>query len=150
MTNADAREALGTRVRARREALGLTIDQAAARADNMSPTTWSRVEAGKTVRGLTYGGVDKVLRWVPGSCTRFLHEGVEPEENAALTLPPRKSGSLTTMELIAEAHRDLDAIERELDERLRKARRAAATGDPEQMVAVVETLREIQGNDQEG
>jgi len=58
---------LGARVRRRRESLGLTIDQAAD-AGTISPVTWSRVELGRTVRGLSYGAVDTVLSWSEGAC----------------------------------------------------------------------------------
>lgn len=68
---------LGVRVRRRRESLGLTIDQAAD-AGTISPVTWSRVELGRTVRGLSYGAVDAVLSWAEGACKRFLADGTEP------------------------------------------------------------------------
>lgn len=69
--------ALGKRVRLRREARGLSIDQAA-ELGTMSPVTWSRVEQGKKVRGLTYGAVDDVLSWPEGACKEFLASETEP------------------------------------------------------------------------
>lgn len=77
MSTEEAKGALGARVRRRREAFGLTIDQAAVRGE-MSAVTWTRVEHGKKVRGLTYSGVDRVLMWKPGSCAEFLLRGAEP------------------------------------------------------------------------
>lgn len=69
--------ALGKRVRRRREARGLTIDEAAGLAP-MSPVTWARVEHGKRVRGLAYGAVDDVLGWQEGACYAYLATGDEP------------------------------------------------------------------------
>jgi transcriptional regulator with XRE-family HTH domain len=70
----EARKALGVRVRRRREDLGLTIDQAAELA-SLSPVTWSRVEFGRAVRGLTYAAVDHVLEWTSGSSRTILEGG---------------------------------------------------------------------------
>jgi hypothetical protein len=60
--------------------MGLTIDQAADEAP-MSPTTWSKIEAGGKVRALAYAAVDKVLEWREGASERFLRDGLEPQLN---------------------------------------------------------------------
>jgi len=73
----DSWRGLGERVRQRREVLRLSIDEAAARAP-MAATTWTRVEQGKAVRGLTFSGVDKVLSWNEGACKAFLASGIRP------------------------------------------------------------------------
>lgn len=78
MTTDDARRrSLGTLVRQRRELLGLSIDEAASRAP-MGPTTWTRVEQGKPVRGLTLPGIDRVLGWAENASRDFLSGGPEP------------------------------------------------------------------------
>jgi transcriptional regulator with XRE-family HTH domain len=78
VTTDDARRrSLGTLVRQRRELLGLSIDEAASRAP-MGPTTWTRVEQGKRVRGLTLPGIDRVLGWAENASRDFLSDGLEP------------------------------------------------------------------------
>ncbi|MFC5750577.1 helix-turn-helix domain-containing protein [Actinomadura rugatobispora] len=72
------RHELGVRVRQRRLRLGLSIGKAAKEAP-MSPTTWSRVEHGGTVRELAYSSIDAVLKWREGACERYLRDGEEPE-----------------------------------------------------------------------
>lgn len=93
---------LGELVKDRREALGLTIDQASELAP-MSPVTWSRVEAGRSVRGLTYGAVDDVLGWAENSCTRFIKIRREPAARAALLATTAEpGGDLEAAEDVAE------------------------------------------------
>lgn len=68
---------LAEEVRARREWLRMTIEEAAA-AGGISDNTWGRVEKAGNVRGLTYAGIDRALRWAPGSCRAILN-GQPPE-----------------------------------------------------------------------
>lgn len=72
----EGRAALGRAVKRGREARRLSIDNAADAAP-MSPVTWSKVERGERVRGLTYAGIEKVLGWAPGSVDRIF-DGGEP------------------------------------------------------------------------
>ncbi|MFC7720996.1 helix-turn-helix domain-containing protein [Nonomuraea recticatena] len=66
--------ALAKATRERRLTLGLSIN-AAAKAAHMSPITWSRVEAGKHVRELTYAAVERVLGWNSDSAAAVLAGG---------------------------------------------------------------------------
>jgi transcriptional regulator with XRE-family HTH domain len=68
------RRQLAERVHRRRLELDLSIN-AAARLGSMSPITWSRVESGKSVRELTYAGVDRALNWETGTAERLLRGG---------------------------------------------------------------------------
>lgn len=72
----EGRARLGRAVKSRREQRRLSIDNAADAAP-MSPVTWSKVERGERVRGLTYAGIEKVLGWLPGSVETVL-DGGEP------------------------------------------------------------------------
>lgn len=67
---------LAEAVTARRKALKLGIEPAA-RAAGISKDTWKRVEAGLSVRDVTYTSVEVALQWAPGSCSRVL-AGKEP------------------------------------------------------------------------
>lgn len=62
MTSGEAarRKKLGETITKVRKRQRITVDAAAARAQ-MSATTWQRVEDGKTVRTLTYRGIEDVL-----------------------------------------------------------------------------------------
>lgn len=62
---------LGTAVRRSREMLGLTIELIA-KAANVSPVTWGRVEKGLAVRGLTYASVERALAWPAGRAQDIL------------------------------------------------------------------------------
>lgn len=63
---------MGAAVRARREALRLTQDQAAARA-SVGVTTWRQVELGnqQRYRGLTLAAVSQALDWPADACARI-------------------------------------------------------------------------------
>lgn len=60
-------EALARQIRSRRQELGLTIEEAAARAD-VGMKTWSRYEAGESIRQDKARGVCRALNWrtLPG------------------------------------------------------------------------------------
>lgn len=75
-------ERLAHLVRQRRLELGLGIEPAA-RLAGMSKDTWKKVEAARDdLRATSYTGIERALRWAPGSCTRVL-EGGEPVPVAA-------------------------------------------------------------------
>lgn len=115
MSQDDARKRLGRYVRRRRIDLGLSIDDARAAAGGMSATTWSRVEKGQTVRGLTYGGVDQALKWTSGSSEETLTGGEPtPLEDRDLADPARATDQLTV-----EREPDIHEIARRLAERVR-------------------------------
>ncbi|MFI5960480.1 multiprotein-bridging factor 1 family protein [Cryptosporangium sp. NPDC051539] len=70
---------LGTRIRVRREGLGLTLEQAA-KAAEMSITTWGDAERGqKRPQGGTLRRMEQVLKYQEGSLSRFLTDGTEPQ-----------------------------------------------------------------------
>jgi transcriptional regulator with XRE-family HTH domain len=75
VASSDALQRLGAAVRAGRAAAGLTIEDAAERAD-VSPTTWGRVERAEDgVRRTTYLQVERVLGWDAGSVDAVLAGG---------------------------------------------------------------------------
>lgn len=55
-------EALAKQIRSRRNELGLTIEEAASRA-SVGTKTWSRYEAGESIRKDKWKGICKVLNW---------------------------------------------------------------------------------------
>jgi len=57
----------------------------------MGPTTWTRVEQGKRVRGLTLPGIDRVLGWAENASRDFLSGGPDP---AAAGVLPALTGSM--------------------------------------------------------
>lgn len=69
-----ATERLGKAIKARREALGMTQAEAAARA-RMSMNNLSRIERGNPARGVTYFAIEGALRWAPGTCRDVLSGG---------------------------------------------------------------------------
>lgn len=69
--------ALATRVRQRRETLGLKIEEAAKLAGFGSVNTWLNIEHARKVRGLSYARAEEVLGWVPGSFDQ-IRAGGEP------------------------------------------------------------------------
>lgn len=70
---------LAESVRQRREELGLS-QKAAAAAGGLSAMTWNRVEVqAKSVKPLSYSGVERALDWAPGSIRAFLGGGALPD-----------------------------------------------------------------------
>ena len=65
-------EALARRIKLRRNELGLTIEEAASRA-GVGTKTWSRYEAGESIRKDKCKGICKSLNW------RWLQDGEEDE-----------------------------------------------------------------------
>lgn len=86
-------------MRLRREALGRPIDEIAADSD-ISAVTWSRIEHGRTVRGLSYGAVDKSLGWAEGSAAAFLQNGTPPRTAGPVGPPDRDDMQAELMEAI--------------------------------------------------
>lgn len=65
---------LAAQVNERRLGLNLSIKRAAVLA-GLSKDTWMRVEAGESVRHLTYDKVEVALRWTVGSCRKIMDGG---------------------------------------------------------------------------
>ncbi|MER7167278.1 helix-turn-helix transcriptional regulator [Micromonospora sp. NPDC000207] len=79
MVNAGERKrpTLGELVRARRESLGLSQNDAADMA-GVSRGTWANVEAdARKTQPHNYAGIEQVLQWEPGSI-RLVNDGGEP------------------------------------------------------------------------
>ncbi len=75
-SNESALQRLATLVIQRRSSLGMNkID--VARAAQIQINTYSQVEAGKSVRAVTYGKIEPVIGWAQGSCLDVL-DGAEP------------------------------------------------------------------------
>lgn len=56
----------------------LSIEQAAAQANGMSPVTWGKVERGLPVRPATYSTIEHLFGWPPGSVDAYLRDRSEP------------------------------------------------------------------------
>lgn len=100
----EGRDRLAKYVRERRLELGLAIKRAAAQA-GMSKDTWTRIERGETVRGMSYAKVDTTLGWAVGSCEAILR-GSEP-------LPTRPSQDSPGVAITERPTEDLDERARE-------------------------------------
>lgn len=87
---------------------------------------------------LTARRLDDALRWQRGSVKRILDDAGEP------TPLPELRRELTTSEIVAEAHRDLDALEA-LEQEL-QWRMATARKSPKDLERAVTALRLIQGD----
>ncbi|MGW1071505.1 hypothetical protein [Streptomyces sp. NPDC002537] len=92
-----ALDQLAALITQRRLQLGLNkID--VARAANLTITTYSRLEDGKSVRDATYGKVEPVLGWASGSCLAVLGgalpASIEPLTAAGAYLSPIAPGDL--------------------------------------------------------
>lgn len=103
MTSGEAarrRKKLGetvTRIRRRRR---LSVDAAAARAP-MSATTWQRVEEGKSVRTLTYRGVEEVLGLQRGILDEIL-DGTAAWAELDNGHPAPQSGKMISVEGLSD------------------------------------------------
>lgn len=76
MTEA-AQQRLGRHVRTRRRQLGHSINEAAQAAE-VNPKTWQALERGtRAIRDHSYAGIERALRWRPGSIDTIL-DGGEP------------------------------------------------------------------------
>lgn len=81
-------ERLAALVRQRRVELNMhKID--AARAAGITITTYMKVEAGESVRDVTYAKIEQALGWVPGSCRDILAGA-----KAASTVQPGSDGTV--------------------------------------------------------
>lgn len=89
-----ALQRLATLVIQRRSSLGMNkID--VARAAQIQINTYSQVEAGKSVRPVTYGKIEPVIGWARGSCLEVLRGAagptlVEPGPPGAVASPVRE------------------------------------------------------------
>lgn len=68
------RKEVGAQVRLVRQAMGITIDQAAEAAP-MSPVTWRSIENGNKVKSFSYAGAERVLAWEAGSIEQYIVSG---------------------------------------------------------------------------
>lgn len=81
------RQRIAHHVRASRLAQRLSIDEAAASV-GMSPVTWTRVEQAKTVRSLTYAGIERALGWPSGTLESLASGGTPPATERPTQPPP--------------------------------------------------------------
>ncbi|WP_157779110.1 helix-turn-helix domain-containing protein [Micromonospora sp. WMMA2032] len=83
------RDLLARRVRARRVELGLSV-RAAAQAAEMDRNTWSYIEdASRKTSEFKYAGIERALRWEPGSVVAILRGGEPtPVKPAAVATQP--------------------------------------------------------------
>ena len=65
---------LGAEAQRRRRALALTVDAASEQA-GVSPTTWTNLEKGKPVRGLSAAAIERVLGYRDGAFDAFVNAG---------------------------------------------------------------------------
>ena len=134
----DDRERLAAHIDARQQALGVPWTQVI-KESGLTKEGLRKIREGLTgsPRPQTKRGLERALRWALGSVDKILAGG-DPEP-----LTGQRSGSgLTTTEMVAEAHRDLDRLQ-ELREELRR-RAAAAEGDPGELERSVIALRIVQ------
>jgi hypothetical protein len=68
-------------VRKQREGERLSVDVVAERAA-MSAVTWTKVERGQPVRGLTYAGIEIAFGWERGAINDYLTGGPSPVRSA--------------------------------------------------------------------
>jgi hypothetical protein len=86
------RDRLAELVKTRRRSLRLTKKQAAD-AGALAAGTWTRIEAGLSVREHSYAGIDQGIEWVEGSAERVASEQGDP----------------TTLEEMHQSSRDAEA-----------------------------------------
>lgn len=124
---------LGRYVSDRVAELGLTQEQVQ-ELGGPSPATLRLIMSGgrKSLQPASVGGLERVLQWGSGSVRAILANG-EPTS--------RTDADMTTAEMLAEANADMDAIEAELDRRIR---RMWQINDREQLAELLRTLRALQ------
>lgn len=66
---------LARQAKARRLELGLALNDANAKAGDLSNRTWQRVEKGLPIRDTNYAKIDKLLQWAPRSSIAVLDGG---------------------------------------------------------------------------
>jgi transcriptional regulator with XRE-family HTH domain len=82
-----ARDKLGDQVKQRRIALGLSVSKAA-RAADVSRTTWIAVESGtRETQVYNYGSIERVLQWTSGSVEAVLKGGEPTSRTIEPTVP---------------------------------------------------------------
>ena len=116
--------------RKRRADLALALNDANARAGEISKGTWRRVEQGLEIRYTNYVRIDALLQWAPGSCIRVIEGGdpipIDAVEAAAGTqkspLPPEvlegQARDVVQLALIATAKGSTAEENREMSERV--------------------------------
>lgn len=88
------RERLGQAIEARRKTMGLSLS-AAARLAGIDRATWTGSERGtRQTEAYNFAGIERALRWAPGSVERTLAGGAPTELPAApvvdIVRPPMK------------------------------------------------------------
>lgn len=125
----EGQKRLGRAVRRGRLAWGITADVAAGML-SISPVTYANVEHGRNVRALTYGAIDGLFSWPPGTAEDVVEERiVDPPAPGK-----RPAAKGTVAELIGELARQTDLPESELkamlqDAQARNDRNGGAKGD---------------------
>lgn len=71
----EARQRLADVAKRRRVMLGISLNDANAKAAGTSKGTWQRVEKGQKIHDSNYVKIDGLLRWAPGSCMQVLDGG---------------------------------------------------------------------------
>ncbi|KAF0647118.1 MULTISPECIES: helix-turn-helix domain-containing protein [Streptomyces] len=93
---------LGRAIKARREQLGLTTQQALADAAGVTRQTVQSLESGKPRSRMpaTVAAVEKALQWDPGEASRILTEPSSPVEKYAEGMPSRVRRELSDGEVV--------------------------------------------------
>lgn len=143
----DGRTRLGVLVRQRRTELGLSQSGAADLAD-VDRATWASLESGaRNVRAYNRPGIERAMRWLPGSVERVL-AGDEPLPDNSARPPATTLETHSSEQLIKDIWADPDM---DLDEKERwiaivtraDAERAAAAS---KIAAVEDRLRRSREN----
>jgi hypothetical protein len=134
------RERLAAHIDARQQELGVPWTQII-KESGLTKEGLRKIREGlsQNPRAQTKRGLERALRWTLGSVDTVLAGG-DP-----VPLPEARPnpGGLTTTDLVAEAHRDIDRL-RELREELRRRVAAAEGGDPDELERSVIALRIVQ------
>lgn len=133
-TGEPGRPALGLLIRDRRDELGLSQRELAAKAGLKTRITVGNVEAGRDVKDWVLRRLDHALGWRAGSCHRFLEDGTrpvlaEPEEREEYT-DPAEADVWALTDLSPERRREIIAELRAARGRARAQREAAEVERP--------------------
>jgi transcriptional regulator with XRE-family HTH domain len=134
MENRDDQPRWGRLIDEARDRMGISQNEAARRA-GMSGTHWRNIVKGVVGAMDSRRGVRTVMRMAQVVGVRSEQMAEAGREDVAEALQP------TSAELLAEAHADMDAIEAELDRRIRRMWQAS---DRAQLEELLRTLRALQ------
>ena len=96
-------ERLAKLARRRRAELGLALNDANAKAGNLSNRTWQRVEKGLSIRETNYVKIDGLLQWAPNSCITVLDGGDPTPVEQMAGAPGFQKSPLPREEIDSEA-----------------------------------------------